>query len=325
MDTISIIVPIYKAEKYIYRCVDSLVNQSYKDLDIILVDDGSPDKCGTICNEYAKKDKRIRVIHQNNGGVSKARQAGLDAAIGDYITHVDPDDWIDNNTIEEVYNHAVENMADIVVFNFCHEYNDEKKLQKQDLQDPIDNYTTLRKNIRGENVGITLCNSMIRRSIINNYNVSFEPSIIIYGEDTLFISRLLLKDVKVSYLNKAYYHYNRTNSFSITKIISHERLMSRRDFIKVLEQEIIPNHKEDLYILKKRLLYQAFYSKHFDLLSAFPEINEQIINERPTFSFFLPKSSAISLALKGYPRTALTLYHICMFINKCRNVIQRLS
>lgn len=325
MATISIVVPIYRAEEYIRRCIDCLVNQSYKDLDIILVDDGSPDKCGTICDEYAKKDKRIRVIHQKNGGVSKARQAGLDAAIGDYITHVDPDDWIEINTIEEIYDHAIKNQADMVVSNFCYEFNGEKTLQNQDLLNPIDNYTTLRKNIRCEKVSITLCNSFIRRSIIKKYNVSFTPSHIIYGEDTLFISKLLLKDIKVSYINKAYYHYNLTNPLSITQELSLGKLASRRDCIKILEQEILLNHKEDLYILKKRLLYQAFYSKNFELLSAFPEINDQIISERPSFSIFLPRSSAISLALKGYPRTALTLYHLCMFINKCRNIIQKLS
>ena len=322
---VSIIVPIYNSEKYIHRCIESIIYQTHKDIEVILIDDGSPDRCGIICDEYAKKDKRIKVIHQKNGGVSKARQAGLNAATGDYITHVDPDDWIDKNTIEEVYNHAVENMADIVVYNFCHEYNGEKTIQKQDLLNPIDNYSTLRKNIRCENVGITLCNSFIKRNIINKYNVSFTPSNIVYGEDTLFISRLLLKDIKVLYINKAYYHYNRTNPFSITKKMSHEKLVSRRDFIKVLEQAIIPNHKEDLYVLKRELIYLSFYSRNFDLLTAFPEINEQVISERPSFSMFLPSSSAISLALKGYPSTALALYHICMFINKCRNIIKRLS
>ncbi|OUQ56652.1 hypothetical protein B5E58_10530, partial [Tyzzerella sp. An114] len=92
---ISVIVPIYNVEKYLNRCVDSIINQTYKNLEIILVDDGSPDNCGKICDEYAKKDNRIKVVHKENGGVSSARNVGLNIATGDYIGFVDGDDWID--------------------------------------------------------------------------------------------------------------------------------------------------------------------------------------------------------------------------------------
>lgn len=86
---ISVIIPIYKAEKYLSMCVDSVLNQSYRNLEVILVDDGSPDNCPAICDEYAKKDKRIRVLHQKNAGLSMARNAGLDICTGDYITFVE--------------------------------------------------------------------------------------------------------------------------------------------------------------------------------------------------------------------------------------------
>ena len=97
---ISIIVPIYKVESYLRQCLDSILNQTYQNLEIILVDDGSPDGCGAICEEYAQKDSRIRVIHQTNGGVSAARNTGLEAATGQWIGWVDPDDWIDANMFE---------------------------------------------------------------------------------------------------------------------------------------------------------------------------------------------------------------------------------
>ena len=89
---VSVIIPIYKAEKYLSMCVDSVLNQTYQNLEVILVDDGSPDNCPAICDEYAQKDKRIRVIHQKNAGLSMARNAGLDICTGDYITFVDSDD-----------------------------------------------------------------------------------------------------------------------------------------------------------------------------------------------------------------------------------------
>lgn len=98
MDLISVIVPVYKVEKYLRRCVDSILNQTYENLDVILVDDGSPDECGTICEEYALRDSRVRVIHKENGGLSSARNAGIDTAKGDYLAFVDSDDWIEPET-----------------------------------------------------------------------------------------------------------------------------------------------------------------------------------------------------------------------------------
>ncbi|MEG1685022.1 MAG: glycosyltransferase [Bacteroides sp.] len=95
---LSIIIPVYKVEKYIYACVDSILCQSYRDYELILVDDGSPDSCGTICDQYANKDKRIKVIHQTNGGLSAARNAGIEIAVGKYITFVDSDDTVAQDT-----------------------------------------------------------------------------------------------------------------------------------------------------------------------------------------------------------------------------------
>ena len=100
---VSIIVPIYKVEKYLKQCLDSILNQTYENIEIILVDDGSPDNCGKICDEYASNDKRIRVIHKENGGLSSARNAGLDVATGEYISFIDSDDYVSENFIKRLY------------------------------------------------------------------------------------------------------------------------------------------------------------------------------------------------------------------------------
>ncbi len=110
---ISVIVPIYKVEKYLTKCIDSIIVQSYKNLEIILVNDGSPDNCSQICDEYEKKDMRIKVIHKENGGLSSARNAGLDIANGEYIGFVDSDDSIHEDMYKVLYNNLVENNADI--------------------------------------------------------------------------------------------------------------------------------------------------------------------------------------------------------------------
>ena len=116
-DLISIIIPVYKVEKYLNKCIDSVIGQTYKNLEIILVDDGSPDNCPRICNEYASIDKRAIVIHKENGGLSSARNAGLDIAKGEYIFFLDSDDYIAENTIERLYKALVLEKADIAIGN----------------------------------------------------------------------------------------------------------------------------------------------------------------------------------------------------------------
>lgn len=119
---VSVILPVYNVEKYIREALDSVINQTYKNLEIILVDDGSPDSSGDICDEYAAKDDRIRVIHKENGGVSSARNAGIEAARGDWIYFMDPDDWIDPDTIEAAVGMAAENGCDMCLFDFENVY-----------------------------------------------------------------------------------------------------------------------------------------------------------------------------------------------------------
>lgn len=117
-EIISVIVPVYKVEKYIRKCIDSIINQTYKNLEIILVDDGSPDNCPQICDEYAQKDSRIKVIHQENMGVSVARNNGLDIATGKYIGFVDSDDYIESTMFEDLLDALVNNDAQMSICNF---------------------------------------------------------------------------------------------------------------------------------------------------------------------------------------------------------------
>lgn len=121
---VSIIVPIYKVELYLRRCLDSIVNQSYTNLEIILVDDGSPDNCPQICDEYAANDNRIVVIHKENGGLSDARNAGLDICKGEYVSFVDSDDWVDEKYIEILLDLAIKENADISIGNHSFAYED---------------------------------------------------------------------------------------------------------------------------------------------------------------------------------------------------------
>jgi len=127
-EIISVIVPIYSVEKYLSRCIESIINQTYRNIEIILVNDGSPDNCGQICDEYAKKDERIYVIHKKNGGLSDARNAGLKIAKGEYISFVDSDDWIHEKYIEKLYDLITKSNADISMCDFIKTSDDNVKV-----------------------------------------------------------------------------------------------------------------------------------------------------------------------------------------------------
>lgn len=121
-DLVSIIVPVYNVEKYIDRCMKSMQSQTYNNIEIVLVDDGSSDNSGIICDEYAERDERVHVIHQKNGGVSRARNVGIEHARGEYITFVDPDDWIEVDTIEVAVRAMQQNNLDVVLFGYSIDY-----------------------------------------------------------------------------------------------------------------------------------------------------------------------------------------------------------
>ena len=133
MPIIRIIIPVYKAEGHLHRCVDSILAQSFTDFELLLVDDGSPDGSGKICDEYAAKDSRVKVLHKQNGGVSSARQTGIENAAGEYTIHADPDDWIEPTMLEELYNKATEEDADMVMCDYFFDETKKRKLQISSL------------------------------------------------------------------------------------------------------------------------------------------------------------------------------------------------
>lgn len=207
MPKISVIVPIYKAEKYLRKCVDSILNQTFSDFELILVDDGSPDQSGQICDEYAGKDKRINVIHKKNDGVSSARQSGLDASSGDYVIHADPDDWVEPQMLKELYAKAIDTNADLVYCDFYQDYaNGVSKYVCQRLTSPLTSESMLIALLEGHIHG-SCWNKLIKREKILKYKLRFIPQINIC-EDRQFCLELLLNgDIAISYQNKAYYHY----------------------------------------------------------------------------------------------------------------------
>ena len=211
---VSVIVPVYKAEKYLRKCVDSILAQTFRDFEVILVDDGSPDGSGAICDEYAKKDPRVRVFHKENGGVSSARQCGLDHARGEYTIHADPDDWVEPNMLEELYAKAKAENADMVICDF---YVNDSRGQRYVGQRPsaLDHETVLRELF--QQLHGSCCNKLVRRACYREHKVSF-PLEFSFCEDVYVNTSLLKNKIRVAYLSKAFYHYEQdVNDESIVR------------------------------------------------------------------------------------------------------------
>lgn len=217
---ISVIVPIYKVENFLCKCVDSILNQTYKNLEIILVDDGSPDKCGEICDEYAKKDSRIKVIHKENGGLSDARNAGIDVAQGDYFVFVDSDDYIDYEMIETLYYCIKNDNSDLALCSFTYVDEEGKEICERKNKSPIKNEIisteqSLQKLCEIKNwYYIVAWNKLYKKEIFNN--LRFPKGKI--NEDEFTIHHIFNKCRYISCVEKPLYYYlQRSGSIMKTK------------------------------------------------------------------------------------------------------------
>lgn len=204
---ISIIVPVYKVEKEIHRCVESLINQTFNDIEIILVDDGSPDNCPIICDEYAKKDKRIKVIHKENGGLSDARNVGLLEAKADYVLFVDSDDYIDKNTCERFYS-SIEANVDVIVGDAIRIEGDKKSLMEHayiSSDTIISGKEFLKTQLKSRKMYMAAWLNLYNRRFLIDNDLFFKKGIL--HEDEQWTPRVFLKAQKVKYIRFPFYNY----------------------------------------------------------------------------------------------------------------------
>lgn len=300
---VSIIVPVYKAEKYIHQCVDSLLAQTHQNIEVILVDDGSPDRCGEICDDYAAQDSRVKVIHQRNGGVGKARQTGIEHATGVYSIHADPDDWVDSTMIEEMVAKAKEDDADMVICDFFEE-NGTNRICQHLAMESAPSPAIIEKRLIHHELSGYLWNKMFRRECCGEIDF---PSDITLLEDELFIIRVLRTGniKRVAYLPKAFYHYRTDNTSSIIHVRSERNLQSLYKVLHYLLENSGAGSTSDDWIIerKMRIMNELFRMKRFQqLLNSFVEVHQTIIDEQPHWNIRRPEQSGLSMALQGNPR-----------------------
>lgn len=211
---ISVIVPVYNAEAYLEKSINSLLAQTFKDFELLLVDDGSTDASGELCDAFAQADTRVRVFHKTNEGVSATRQFGLEQARGEYTIHADPDDWVEPDMLEKLYTKAKAEDADMVICDYYVEFGKKTELKRQQPS-ALDSETVLREMF--QRLHGSLCNKLVKRTCYKDFQISFPPEIH-YSEDLYVVVSLLLHPIKVAYIPRAFYHYNQTaNPNSISR------------------------------------------------------------------------------------------------------------
>lgn len=302
MINISVIVPVYLAEEYIIRCLESLRKQTMREFEVILVDDGSPDLSGKICEDYAAKDSRFRVIHKKNGGVSSARQVGIDNAIGEYVIHTDPDDWVEPDMLDTLYSMAKSGDYDVVICDFFQESKKTRSYKKQ--QPTITNNKAVFDDLISGKLHGACWNKLVRRSCFSRFNIKFPPNVIMWED--LFVNLNLFKEsVSIAYLPEAFYHYDQSiNPNSAILSYSHKKLSSQKFVIDWLFSHV--KKKDKLNFMKKSIKYTAFRLKDIskdEFKNVYPEINNLFafnINQIGKIDFFIFLSLRFSLPISRF-------------------------
>ncbi|ETJ35881.1 Glycosyl transferase, group 2 family protein [human gut metagenome] len=267
MIEISIIVPIYNVEYYLDKCITSILNQTIKNFEVILVDDGSTDRCGEICDEYKRKDCRIRVIHKDNGGLSSARNFGLNIAIGKYIGFVDSDDYIEKNMFQELLKRGYEDDSDIVICDMKYDL-DGEDVNDTNFQDfgVLTGEETLLKYFTNNYFKSHAQNKIYKRELFNDIRF---PNNKLF-EDVAIFYKLLYRSKKISFVDKKLYIYNQSNVNSITKKVfnlkNFDLLDNSYEMMKFFEEkpcknQLIKNCNQFYFISANILINMLYKSK----------------------------------------------------------------
>lgn len=280
---VSICVPVYNTVSYLPQCLDSLLSQTLKDIEILLVDDGSTDGSDLICDEYAKRDIRIHVFHKENGGLASVRQYALEHASGEYFISCDSDDWVESTIYKEMYEKAKAEDADMVLCDFFYNYSDGRQVQANNIPTGCLQDTLLRDVLMRRITGATW-NKLVRTDIYRRYNLSWEKGVNL-GEDVFMFFKLLQYPLRVSILPKPFYHYRRilggntyTNNLTFSSFKQAERIhvwkvahidqakYGREMFSSTLDYAFIGIRADDMPVkyydsfVAKYLPYRKFFS-----------------------------------------------------------------
>lgn len=260
---VSVVVPVYNVpEKYLKKCVSSLLNQTLKDIEIILVDDGTPETSGKLCDRFSTEDDRIKVIHQKNKGLCGARNTGVKNSTGEWISFVDGDDWVEANAYEKLYNAGVENNVDVVMFGYVKDYPSksvimhyDKYFENEKIYNTKEDINYLQKMILNYNANCAMApTKFIKKSVIEKYNIYHDEKLRQGAEGIEFNIRLFSKIKSALFLNETFYHYI-YNDESITTVHNEKNHQMVIDCFKKIKTEINNNDSEIMDWFYNRMKY----------------------------------------------------------------------
>lgn len=340
---ISIIIPVYCVpEIFLKECIDSLINQSYKNIEIILVDDGSPDDCGRICDEYAAKDKRIEVIHKVNGGLVSARNAGYEVVTGDWFCFIDSDDWLSLDAFEKIVGQIEKNEGlDVVFWKIVHEVNGKQITGK--LEWACDKYTEIYEGSQCKELAVdTLVYNkgvsspvirLVRTEYAKKYGVKHDDRTIQGLEGNIFAMRSFYYARRVLFINEYFYHY-RYNPSSISKSVSEKNVQCILDCINVMEEDIArfsnkedfkqPMYEKAIYLLLAIAMNTYFHPANKESLFTRTKKFSNVINRTPLFKMAIYKAKGTELDKQrriAWIVLKLKLYFILDVFGKVKQIL----
>lgn len=280
MKKVSVIIPLYNVEDLMDRCIESVRQQTYKNIEIILVNDGSPDSCGVKAEEYAKLDSRIKVIHKENGGLSSARNAGLKKVTGDYILFVDSDDWINLTMIEEMTNQVENNFIDLVVCNYNKVYDAYTEYQFLSFKNEVIDVKKigikeyLFKYLFNYKHGDEVWNKLYKTEIIQQNQLQFEANHEVFSEDKLFNLYYLTFVHKIAAINKGFYQYLQRPGSLMNR--PKPKIVQQYANLTMKYINFIENHKDDLKTIYPILAFHFLLSSLRNLSSSGARTNQII-------------------------------------------------
>ena len=282
---ISVVIPVYNVEKYLAKCLHSILAQDLRDIELIAVNDGSTDSSLDILKSFASKDCRIKIIDKNNAGTSSARNDGIRAASGEYITFVDSDDWVDQGYLSEIYNFARENNLDVVISDIYYEYSADKLKYAKDmwaLDKTLLSSAEWVQEWKRRCVFLDVTNKLFRKELFRDNGIYF-PEDLKYGESAVVTPMIMSSAQYIGKIDKAFYHYLQRENSTVYMVIAEER---------------------------SRALYKAFA-----LLTAFSRNNnydwedDEFINANASYVYRVAMFSKDEQALKEFVRIS-KIYHI---------------
>lgn len=310
-DLISIIVPVYNTEKYLDKCIESIVNQTHKNLEIILVDDGSTDNSGKILDEWAKKDNRIKIIHKENGGVSSARNLALDNATGEYITFVDSDDGLKENALEILCAEIKSEDFDFVQCAFTVISEDEEKFEEKEDK-CIEKKEQILENFFSSKIAGVCWGTIFNKRIMQNLRFRTDMC---RQEDTVFVFNCCCNASKVKLLNQPLYLYYQRQESVMHELFNEKYFDAFKTIDEMYEKIEIKNQKYR-YIVRREIDVSLFLikqvRKHKKFQEKLPLLRERIIKNRRLIcgkykKFFSFKLKIYIFLLKCFPKLAYSM------------------